>query len=67
LRHRTSAHGEDITVDTANAGSCTLIRFDGAWVVVRFDFESASHAIADVDQTCVFLSRFNEHVWTILW
>ncbi len=46
---RTCAHGEDIAQNAAHAGCGALERFDKRRVVVGFDLEGTSPAVADVD------------------
>src|SRR5271157_648281 len=46
---RPCPHGEDVAEDSAHAGGCALKRLDEAGVVVRFDFEGAGPALADVN------------------
>src|SRR4029453_328477 len=50
---RTRAHREDVTDDPADSRCRSLIGFDERRMVVRFDLEDGSEAIADVDGTCV--------------
>src|SRR5208283_427781 len=51
--HRPRAHGEDVAQNTAHASGRALEGLDERWVVVRLDFESASPAVADVNDACV--------------
>src|SRR5208282_4380895 len=48
------AHGENVAEDSSHAGGCALEGFDEAGVIVRFDFEGAGPAVADVDDAGVF-------------
>src|SRR6185437_12378125 len=58
VHHRQGArsHGEDVAQDSAHAGRRALKWLDIGRVIVRFDFEGAGPAIADVDDAGV-LSR----------
>ena len=48
-RDRSRAHREDVAQDPADAGRGTLVRLDGARVVVRFDLERDRQAVPDRD------------------
>jgi hypothetical protein len=63
LRDRTCAHGENVAVDPAHARCRSLVRLNGRRVVVALNFEGASQAVTDVDDPCVFLAGFHQHVW----
>ena len=49
-------HRKNIAVDAAHACGSTLVGFDGAGVVVAFNFKHATESIANIDQPCIFLA-----------
>ena len=59
---RTRAHGEDVAEDAADAGGCSLIGLDVAGMVVRFDFEGAGPAVADVDDARVLAGSLHDEL-----
>ncbi len=50
------AHGENVAVDAAYASGCALVRLDSGGVVVAFDFENTTQAVADVHEARVFFA-----------
>src|SRR5262249_38919474 len=48
------SHGEDVAQNSTDASGCALKRLDEGRVIVRFDFEGAGPAIADVDDAGIF-------------
>ena len=58
-RDRTSAHREDVAQDSADARSGSLKRFDERWMVMRFDLEGRTPAVADIDDAGIFARRHN--------
>src|SRR6202451_4466248 len=59
-RHRPCAHGENIAQNAANASRRSLKRLDETRMIMRFDFEGARPAVADVDDARV-LARPLQH------
>ena len=57
---RARAHGEDVAQDAAHAGRGTLVRLDGARVVVDLDLERDGQPIADRDDARL-LARTGDH------
>src|SRR5690606_26443481 len=55
LRDGPRTHGEDVAVDAAHTRCRTLVRLNGAGVVVAFDLEGAAPALTDVDEPGVLL------------
>src|SRR3984957_14931497 len=51
--YRPCAHGEDVAQDSAHARGRSLERLNEAGMIVRFDFERAGPAVADVDDAGV--------------
>src|SRR5208283_2008393 len=59
-RHWPGSHSEDVAQNSADPGGCSLKRLDKRRVIVRFDLESASPAVANVDDARV-LARSLQH------
>ena len=59
-RDRPRAHREDVANDAADAGRRALVRLDEGRMIVRFDLEDGSQAVADVDGAGV-LARALQH------
>ena len=53
----TRAHREDIAQDSTDARSGSLKRFDERWMIMRFDFESCTPPVADIDDAGIFAGR----------
>lgn len=60
---RTGSHREDVANDAADAGGRALEGFDGAGVVVAFDFEGDGPTVSDVDDARVFFTGFDENAF----
>ena len=58
---RARTHGDDVADDAADSGGRTLVGFDVAGVVVRFDLEGHRPAVPDVDDAGV-LADAGEHL-----
>jgi hypothetical protein len=58
-RDRPRAHGENVADNPADAGCGALVGLDERWVVMRFDFENGSQAVADVDHTGILSGTLN--------
>ena len=63
-RHRSRAHGEDITQNTANACRRALIRLDERGVVVAFDLEDGGKPVTNIDGTGI-LARSLDDLWPV--
>ena len=66
LGNGSGSHGENIPVDTTHAGGSALVGLDRRRVIVRFDFESAGQAIADIHQPRIFFPRLGQHAFAVL-
>src|SRR5205085_6979712 len=53
-RDRPGAHAEDVAEDAPGAGGRTLIRLDGARVVVALDADRRRDAVTDVEHAGAF-------------
>src|SRR5690606_30267440 len=63
IRHRPGAHAKNVAQNAADAGRGTLVRFDIAWVIVAFHFESRAKFPGEADNAGVF-SRPLYHLLT---
>ena len=60
IRHRTSAHGEDIAQYAANTRCCALIGLNVGWVVVALHLEDRGLIVANVDNASILARTTND-------
>ena len=52
--NRTCAHGEDVAQNAADACGCTLVGLNRGGVIMRFDADRCSNAVANIDNAGIF-------------
>ena len=58
-RDRTRAHREDVAQNSTDARSGSLKGFDERRMIMRFDFEGGTPAVADIDDAGIFARGHN--------
>ena len=59
---RTGPHGENVADDAAHASGRTLEGFNGAGMVVGLDLEGDGHAVPDIDDAGILLTRADQNL-----